>query len=71
MRVWSRTASMSPLPQPRGREGVAWQNLSQEKGKGAPATAALAAIGTEDPLTAHRPSVHPRGVVAGELAVAI
>jgi len=43
----------------------------QKKGKGAPATAAVAAIGTKDPLTARRTSVRRGGIIAVELAVAI
>jgi len=50
---------------------VARQHLGQEEGKRAPATAALAAIGTKDPLTPRRPGAHPRGVVTVEFTVAI
>jgi len=59
------------LPKQRGRGGMARQNIGREDGKGAPASTALAAIGTKDPLAADQLSIGLGGVVALEKAVPV
>lgn len=60
-----------PGPHPRGGERVPWQHVRQQQGKGAPATAALAAIGTKYPLAADRVAGGLVGIVAVEEAVPV
>lgn len=50
---------------------MARQDLGQENGKSASAAAALAAIGTEDPLSPGRLAVGFGGIVAVENAVPV
>jgi len=59
------------LPKQRGREGVTWEHLGPENGKGASAAAALAAIGTKDALSPGRLAVGFDGIVAVEQAVPV
>jgi hypothetical protein len=58
-------------PQQRGRDAMARQDLGQENGKSASAAAALAAIGTKDPLSPGRLAVGFGGIVAVENAVPV
>jgi hypothetical protein len=50
---------------------MAWQDLGQENGKGASAAAALAAIGTKDPLAPGRLAVGFGRIVAAKNAVPV
>ena len=59
------------LPKQRGRGGMSRQDIRQEDRKGAPAAAALAAIGTKDPLAADQLSIGLSGIVALEKAVPV
>lgn len=59
------------LPQPRGGEAMARQDVGQKNGKGASAAAALAAVGTKDPLTSDGLSVGLVGIVAVKEAVPV
>lgn len=65
--------SQQEFPQERGRDGVPRQDLGQVDRKGVPATAAPAAVGTEDPLATGPLSilVLTAGVVALENAVPV
>lgn len=58
-------------PEHRGRDAMARQDLGQENGKAASATTALAAIGTEDPLSPDRLAVGLGGIVAVKNAVPV
>lgn len=60
-----------PGPQARGGERVPWQHVRQHQGEGAPATAALAPIGTEDPLAPDGAPVGFIGIVAAQDAVPV
>ena len=59
------------VPEHRGRQTVTGQDLSPENGKRASAAAALAAIGTKNPLTTDRLAVGIGGVVAVEKTVPV
>src|SRR5262245_21637084 len=49
------------IPEQRGTDRMAWQGVGEENGEGAPATAALAAIGAEDPLAPAQAAILGRG----------
>lgn len=58
-------------PQPGGRKRMPWQHRGQKQGKRAPAAAALAALGTIDPLAADRLAGRVGRIVAVEQAVPV
>jgi hypothetical protein len=60
-----------PLPNQRSRQGVTWQNVSQDEGKSPPATAAATAIGAKHPPPPDGLATGLSGVVAPENAVPI
>jgi len=58
-------------PEPWGRERVPWQHCRQKQGERVPATAALAAVGTEDPLAPDRLAGGRGRIVAVKQAVPV
>ena len=60
-----------PRPHVRGGERVPRQHLRQHQGEGAPATAALAPIGTKHPLATSALAAGPVGIIAAKDAVPV
>lgn len=60
-----------PSPQPRSRDGVTRQNVGEEKGKSASATAPLPPVGTKRPLAPERLGVRGVGIIAEGSAVPV
>jgi hypothetical protein len=58
-------------PEPWGRERVPWQHCRQKQGERVPATAALAAVGAEDPLAPDRLAGGVGRIVAVKQAVPV
>lgn len=59
------------LPEQRGGDRVAWENLSQKNGERSTTTLALAAIGTKDPLPPRQSTIGSGGIVAIKEAVPV
>ena len=58
-------------PEPWGRPRVPWQHCRQKQGERVPATAALAAVGAEDPLAPDRLAGGRGRIVAEKQAVPV
>jgi hypothetical protein len=67
----SRQQLHQPLPHQRGRQRMPWQNPRQKKGKGAPTTAALSAVGAKHPLAPASFSVSGVGIIAQRTAMPV